>query len=371
MRVAHLNTAKSWRGGEQQLLLLMRGLAAQAGTPVEQVLFAQPQSPLAQRAAAAGFRVLPLSVRSSGDVFASRRLRKALRAAPVDVLHLHTAHAHSVGVRGARFLGRVRPAVVVTRHVTYSIYRHFPWHLTWFKYTRGIARIVCVAEAVRAALLGNRLPASLLAVVHNGVDAEALAPAPGARARCREMLGLTGSAPLVGTIGALTPEKDQQALLEAFALLDPARSGARLAIVGEGPLRSELGETAARLGVADHTHFLGFQEDVAAWLAAFDCFVFPSRKEGLPMIVLEAMAARRPILASRAGGIPELVRDGEDGVLVPPGDGAALAAALADLLDDEPYRQALAESAGRRAREAFDYRTTAARVLAVYREAVS
>ncbi|MDJ0974573.1 MAG: glycosyltransferase [Planctomycetota bacterium] len=371
MRVAHLNTAKSWRGGEQQLLLLMRGLAAQAEVGVEQVLYAQPDSPLASRAEAAGFPVVPLAVRSSGDVLASRRLRKALAADPVDVLHLHTAHAHSVGVRGARFLGASRPAVVVTRHVSYSIYRHFPWHLTWFKYTKGIAKIICVAEAVRDALRKNRLPDDLLAVVHNGVDPDAWQADASARARIRDRLEVPGPAPLVGTVGALTREKDQQALLEAFALLEPARSGARLAIVGEGPLKGELVHAAAKLGIAGYTHIVGFQEDVADWLAAFDLFVFPSRKEGLPMIVLEAMAAGRPVLATTAGGIPELVRDGQDGVLVPPGDGAALAAALADLLDDAPRRRALSESARARACEAFDYHTTAARVLAVYREAVS
>lgn len=369
MRIAHLNTARDWRGGEQQLLLLMRGLAA-SGDDIQQTLFAPPGAPLTARAADAGFEVRPLAVRSSADVFASRRLRKQLRASPFDLLHLHTAHAHSVGLRGARWLGSQRPAVVVSRHVSYSIYRHFPWHLTWFKYTRGVARIICVADAVRAALRSNRLPAELLTVIPNGVDPEAWQPSAEGAARCRRELGIAADALLVGSVAALTAEKNHAALIEAFALLDPARSGAQLVIVGDGPLHADLSAHARRLGIAAHVHLPGFQEDVRSWLSAFDVFVFPSRKEGMPMTVLQAMAAGRAVLASRAGGIPEIVQDGASGVLVPVDDGAALAAALADLVDDAPLRAALGAAAVQRVQAAFDFRDTARRTLAVYREVV-
>ncbi len=154
MRVVHVNTERGWRGGEQQLLYLARGLKQRG---VDQEVICQRDSALAERMAAEGVPTMTLSLGGYLDLRSSRRIRERLRAVPTQILHLHTAQAHAIGVRAANGAGPARPRTVISRRVSYSIFRHSFLRLNRLKYTRGVDRIVCVADAVRAQLIADGL----------------------------------------------------------------------------------------------------------------------------------------------------------------------------------------------------------------------
>jgi glycosyltransferase involved in cell wall biosynthesis len=208
-------------------------------------------------------------------------------------------------------------------------------------------------------------------VVTHGIDTGTLRPADGeTRRAARAALGIDADAPVVGTVGNFTVKKDQARLLDAAARLVDEHPGLRVVLVGDGPLEHELRAHAERLGLADATVFTGSRDDVYALLPAFDLFALSSRFEGLPIALLEAMACGVPPVVTRVGGIPEVVTDGRDGVLVDPGDTEGLATALGKLLADPTRRHELATNAAERAR-AFDLAHAVRRIEAVYDRALS
>ncbi|NYI07455.1 glycosyltransferase [Allostreptomyces psammosilenae] len=204
-----------------------------------------------------------------------------------------------------------------------------------------------------------------LTVIHHGPDRRAVAAGPAARARGRRLLGLPEDVPVVGTVGNLTPKKDQATLVRAHALLRREHPRALLVLVGSGPLERELRRLAERLEVAGSVVFAGSRADVPLLLPAFDAFALSSRQEGLPVALMEAMTAGVPPVVTRVGGVPEVVRDGVEGLLVPAGSPSRLAAALDRVLGDAGRRAALSEAA--RARSAsFDVALAQRRVESVY-----
>ncbi len=255
---------------------------------------------------------------------------------------------------------------MVTRHVAYSIFRHSFLRQNRRKYERGCDQILCVSRAVERALLTDRVPASQLRVVRSGIDVSAWARDEDARIAARAELGALDTTLVVGAVGALTPEKGRLHLLEAFALLDPARRDARLVLLGDGPLREALEARAHGLAIADHVHFLGFRDDVATWLSALDVFVAPSESEGLSLSLMQAMAAGLPVVASAVGGMPEVVGPDGAGRLVPPADVAELSAALAELSEEAALREALGRAARARAEAEFSHHVAATQTAALY-----
>jgi glycosyltransferase involved in cell wall biosynthesis len=203
-----------------------------------------------------------------------------------------------------------------------------------------------VAEVQRERYLRTSgVGAAHVETVPNGVETSLYRLDPGARARLRMELDLADETPLFVTVAMLRPGKGVQHLLEAAALLRGRAPEARWLIVGDGPERAELEDHARALGLANVAQFLGTRLDVAALLAAADVYVHPSLFEALPMSVLEAMAASLPVVATRVGGVPELVAEGQTGLLVPAQRADALADAMARMLD--PGRRAAMGAAGR------------------------
>lgn len=361
LRVAHLNTEPTWRGGEQQVLYLATAQAAGGHRPT---VFAQPGSPMALRAREAGLPVVELRTRGEADLPAMSRLARWLREHPVDVLHMHTTHAHTIGVVAA-WWARASARRVVSKRTDFSIFRHSFLGLNRLKYLHGVDRYIAISEAVRRVLIDDGVPAARIAVVPSGVQADRF---EGARANgLRRELGLGEGAPVVGNIAHFADHKGQRYLVEAAPRILKARPEARLLIVGEGALRAPLMERARELGVADRVLFPGFREDVPALLALFDVFVMPSHLEGLGTIVLDALASGTPVVAAAAGGIPEVIEDGRTGLLVAPRDPAALAEGVLALLADPARAAALAEEGRRRVRERFSVEAMVEGTLTVYR----
>lgn len=328
MRTFHVDTERTWRGGQQQVLLLLEGLVCR-GVPAR--LAAPKNSPLFDRAGVAGLPAEPFAARNDADPAAALRLARLLRSEPPEILHCHTARAYAVARLACRLLpAAVRPRVVVSRRVAFSA---SPF-LTRRKFGSADC-VIAVSEAVKQGLVAAGLDPAHIAVVRDGVALAQAPLAPDDRERVRRLLHLAPADRLVLHLAHLGAEKGQADLIAAAPRIHDAVPGARIAIAGGGELRERLERQAAATGAA-RILFVGFwpPERIPALLAAAAVFVLPSRNEGLGSVLLEAMAAGLPIVASSTGGIPEIVRDGDTGLLVPPRDPSALAAAVIRLLTD-------------------------------------
>lgn len=360
----HVNTERGWRGGEQQMAYLMEGLRRRGHRVVAAV---QPDGAALPRLRAAGFEVHAIRMRGEVDPVAALALARRISAIRADVVHLHTSHAHTLGAIAARLTHR--PVVIVSRRVDFSIYRHSFLGLNGLKYRMGLDRIVCVSEAVREVLKRDGLEPERLRVVKSAVDPARVASAAPVDVRAR--LGLPAEARIVLAVGALVGHKGHKHLVEAMPPLVAAVPDVHVVIAGEGPLRGDLERQARALWIAPRLHMPGQVDDLPGWFHSVDVLSMPSVEEGLGTSVLDGMAAGLPVVATKAGGIPEMIRDGIDGILVEPGDPRALADALSRVLLDPDLRARLSAAARRRVDEAFHVDRMVEETIAVYEEAVN
>jgi L-malate glycosyltransferase len=355
MDVLHVDPERGWGGGEVQVLSLLRELARRGH---RSRLAADPRGRLAGEAAAAGVPVEPLPVANALDLRAGVRLRALV--AGHDVVHFHTARAHALAPfcrgRGAR--------LVVTRRMDYmprgGIYAR------WL-YNRAVDAVIAISEGVRAALLRGGVRADRIRVVPSGIDVAAVEAAPGAGAAVRAEWGIAREDVMVLLLGALERRKGHAVLLDAAGRLAAAHAALRYVFAGEGSEHAGLAEAARTLGA--RVVFAGFRRDVAACLAAADVVALPSLHEGLGVAALEAMAAGRPVVASRVGGLAEVVVEGETGIFAEPGEPQSLARALAVLADDADLRARLGEAGRRRVLARYTAARMAEGTIACYGKA--
>lgn len=359
MRILHVNTERTWRGGEQQTLWLAAGLR---DLGEESEVVAQPGSPLAERARAAGLAVHEVRMGGEWDLGAVLAIRRLYAARDPDLVHMHTSHAHTLGCLAR--VGRKRPLTVVSRRVDFSIYRNF-LRTSWFKYRLLGDRYVAISRAVRDVLVKDGIPADRIEVVPSGVDTARLDAAK--RKDLRADLGLPPGTPLVGDVAAFGWHKAQEVLVEAVPLLLLDVPDAHVVFVGDGECRGRVEAAAKRLGKSSaRIHFTGFRDDVPEVLASLDVFVMCSVLEGLCTSALDAQAVGVPVVASAVGGLVEAVADGETGLLVPPRDPSALAAAAARILRDGALRRRLGEAGRLRVREGFSVKAMVEGSRSVY-----
>jgi len=359
LAILHVDPERALGGGERQVLGLLAHLHALGH---RQTLAADPRGPLAPRAADLGIPVVPLAIRNHLDLPAARRLAGLLPRGPYAILHFHTARAHAL----AAFLGGSSGVSrVVTRRMDYRL--RGGWY-TRRLYNHGVQAVIAISEGVRAMLITSGVEPARIHLVPSGVEPERFAPQPGARSAARARYGITDGQWLAVVVGALEERKGHTVLLEALAALRDPRL--RVLCAGDGSLRDALPARAAALGLGDRVRFLGAVDDVAELLAAADAFLMPSHHEGLGVAALEAMAAGIPVVASRVGGLPEAVVDGETGLLVPPADPAALAAAITRLAADPAHARELGAAGRARVQARFSMTAMAEGTLAVYRELV-
>jgi glycosyltransferase involved in cell wall biosynthesis len=262
---------------------------------------------------------------------------------------------------GLAMLG-MRARVVHTEHgrEPYATRRRTAW---LGRIAAGFAEVFyCLTDDMATGVRAARVaPNRKIRVIANGIDTSVYRCSDGADA-IRDQLGIPRSAALVGTVGRLTEIKRQDVLIDAFASIRRRHAKAHLLLVGDGPLLPALREQAARLGLGSCVHFAGYQSHTTPFLHAMDLFVLPSRSEGMPQAVLEACVAAKPVIASKVGGIPEVITHEATGLLVPSGDADALAAAMGRALADRPWAAAMA----RRASDAVTARFDVSRMAAEY-----
>lgn len=284
-----------------------------------------------------------------------RRLRSLFRDLRPDVVHTHQIGALFHAGPAARLAGV--PSIVHTEHG-----KHYDRPRTrWVGRLAGrhAARFFCVSADIAAAVEAYRIaPRRRIRVIANGIDTERFRDR-GEGLMVRESLGIPPGAPVVGTVGRLSEVKRQDLLIRAFRQVLAGRPDAHLLLVGDGPWMDRLRELAAGLGLADRVHFAGYQGRPAPYLQAMDVFALSSQSEGMPLAILEAWAAGVPVVATRVGGLPELIDEDRTGVLVDFDDEAALAGALGGLIADPTAARRLGEAGRERVVSRFSLRTMA------------
>ncbi|RKY68545.1 MAG: glycosyl transferase [Candidatus Latescibacterota bacterium] len=357
MRILHINSERSWRGGENQVLLLS-SLLARRGHQV--TIVCPPDSELAKRAVSKSIAVEFLPMRGEIDLRAGYKLARLIEKGGYEIVHCHSSHAHSMALIASK-LTRI-PALIVSRRVDFPVGGK-GW-LNYYKY-KSVDKIIAVSNGVKQVLTEGGIPEEKVVVIHSGIDIRRFEDI-GCHRDLYEEFHLKGEEKVVGAVAALAAHKDYPNFLQAARIMADRFPQVRFLIVGEGKEAGKLKKLSAELDLKRWVIFTGFRKDIPRLLSIFDVFVVSSYLEGLCTSILDAMVAGVPVVATQAGGIPEVIKDGENGVLVPPRDPERLAGAVLRVLNDPELAHRLVETGYSRVRE-FSAERMANKTEEVYR----
>jgi len=359
MKILHVESGRHLYGGAMQVLHLMDGLVRRGA---HNLLACPRGSHIAERARASA-TVFELSMKGDVDVGLAFRLRRLITREQPDLVHIHSRRGADLWGGTAALLAGV-PCVLSRR-----VDNPEPRWLAAAKYPL-YDHVVTISEGIRQVLLAQGVAPAQLDCVRSAVD-----PKPYLidydKAGFRAALGLAPGTLVAGIVAQLIPRKGHRHLLAALRDVLPRHPGLQVLIYGRGALEAELRTTIAEAGLARNVRLMGFVDNLPEVLGCLDLLVHPADLEGLGVSLLQASAARVPIVASRIGGIPEAVRDGANGILVEPGDVAGLAAAMNRLLDDAPLRARMGEAGRALMLREFSVEAMCAGNLSVYRKVLS
>jgi glycosyltransferase involved in cell wall biosynthesis len=360
-KVLHVSTAKSWRGGEQQIAYLLQELEKMR---VPQAVLATAEGPFSDWCRQQGFNLQAVKKGSSFDLSFARKLARYAATESCELIHVHDSHAHTFAVLAQQFYGCKLP-IVVSRRVDFPIGTNL---LSRFKYNHpAVKRIICVSQAIAEIVKREVKNKELVKVVHSGVDPQKFKRIePG---KLRAEYGLSADAKLIGNVAALADHKDYFTFIDTAQLLQQNNPDRHFFIIGDGELSAELEAYGAKKKIKN-LHFTGFRKDVAELLPDLDLFLFPSKMEGLGTSILDALAAKVPVVACRAGGIPEIIQHQKNGLLCEVGQARCLSEQVEIILKDKNLRKSLIE-AGEQSLINFNPHQVAKKTLEQYREVVS
>lgn len=371
MRALLLNDTQAFAGIERHILALASALPSEH---VHATIACPHDSQLAKRAVAAHIPHKPIAMRGLHDVYSGLRIRSYLASRDADLVHAHNGTTAFVAAVAAH-LGGSAPCIF-TQHFLEPAHRSRRSPLAAFYrlahrwVNQHTSHFIVVSDAARREMIARGdAPECRITVVPNGVptpDADALAPAAAIRAE----LGIAQDALLVVCAARLEPEKDIQVLVEAMTAVARHLPNARCVIAGEGSQRREIEQRIARNGANDSVRILGFRADVQAVIRAADVFALPSRAESFGLVLLEAMALGRPVIAVRSGGPVEIVDDNATGILVPPSSPEPLAEAILRLFREPDTRAEMGRCGLSRYRDRFTAERMARDTCRVYSRAI-
>jgi len=362
MKVLFVNSLRTIGGGERWLLEVSEALADRGH---ETAFAVREGGQLGRMMKSDGRRVLELPMRGDGDVQSIVALARWARELESDVVSVNVQRAVRIGAPAARAAG-IR-AVVERRGLLFPLK---PSAYNRFVYRRLVSRVIANCEAIAADLVGTGLlPRERITVIPNGIDVGRVQSGGGRGFRLLSDIG--PDVPVVAVVGRLVPDKGHSVAIRAFAELLKKLPGARLVIAGSGHLEEKLRKLAGELLPDGAVLFTGYRSDVSEVLDAADVVLVTSYREGMPHVVLEAMAAGRPVVASAVAGIPEMLEDGVEGLLVPAGSHTAAAAAVERVLYDRRFAGSLAKAASARVRREFGLRAMVDSVERCFEEEVA
>ena len=358
----HIDTARGWRGGQSQVLQTVIGLRA---IGQRAALVANPAGELHRRMRE-GHDLIPLAARSDIDLSAAWNLSRVLKQLKPDVLHAHDPRAVAIAATALSIVSpSPRPPLVASRRAEFRMAQN---SFSRWKYSQ-VDRFIASCGAIRDRLARDGIGHARVVVIHDGVDVEFVARMTGASVHAE--LFLPTNAPVVGNVAALVPQKGHQHLVEAAALVVREVPDARFVIVGEGDLRSSLERQIKDKHLERHVLLAGFRTDVLEMTKGFDVFAVSSIHEGMCVALVDAMAAGKPAVGTRVGGVPEVIVDGTTGFLVEPRDAEAMAGAIIRLLEDEGLRARMGTAGLERAREHFTIERMVREIAGVYERALA
>lgn len=367
-KVLHVIGGGEVGGAEIHVLNLLREMNKDAFQPRVCCLCPEPFLQLLQREAVQGFT---LDMRSRMDFSAIPKLAKYMKEEQITLLHTHGVRANLVGRLASRLAGV--PVSVTTVHSVLKLDYPKPMD-RWFNYwverlTAPLThRFIAVSDSLKKDLVERGVPEKNISVIYNGIPVEQtdLERIEHFANSLRRSWQLQEGEVALGMIARFHPVKGHRFLLEAVKHLNVPQSSFKLILVGDGQLRSEIEQLVGELGLDDQVVFAGFAKDVKPYLQAMDVVVVPSLSEGFGLSAVEAMAFQKPVIATRVGGLEEIIQHQKNGLLVSPGDSLALAAELEHLIGNARLRQQIAKAGQERVFKDFTLEKMVDRTQAVY-----
>ncbi len=350
LKILHIDPEKNWGGGEAQVVGLLQYLSQwghrnDLATPADGELFRQ---------SLAGVRKIPLSVRNDLDITGVPALRRLIRQERYNIVHLHTKRAHALSLWLPR--GERRPKYIVTRRMDYPEPKNY---YTRYLYNRRVDGVVAISRSVVDCLLEAGVNRRSIRLIYSGIDPLPFRALSSAEQRANDSA-------VVAMLAVLEERKGHRFLLDAARVLKDRGRKIRYVFAGDGSHKSQIQRMVQTLGLRDEVSFLGFIKDVPRFLSSIDVLVLPSLFEGLGVAALEAMAAGKPVVATRVGGLAESIIDGETGFLVPPQDGIALADSIEKLVADPSMARAMGLKGAARVQSSFTIEQMASQNEAYY-----
>jgi len=352
LKILHVDPEKDWAGGQTQVLGLLSYLSRNNH---ENHLLCHPDGVIRGKAQKIDIKTFSLKVKNDLDLLPVFRLKKLIREEQYDIVHLHTKRAHAL----CFWLGQIHPGLkyVVTRRMDYRMKKN------WYNdrlYNKQVDGVVAISKKIAALLAEGGVNREKIRVIHSGID-----PQPFKIEHEEEP---NSTRLVIGTVAVLEQRKGHRFLLEAARLLKEQGIRLRYLFAGEGAERNYLEQLVLKWGLQEEVAFMSFVFDIPAFLSSIDIFVLPSLYEGLGVSVIEAMAAGKPVVASRVGGIPELVEDHITGLLVPSGDPPALARVISNLLSQRDVQERMGIKGRERVQQHFTLELMAKRNEEFYYE---
>jgi glycosyltransferase involved in cell wall biosynthesis len=357
-----LQLAKHMRGESFQLEMLVLYRVKEAMPPVH---------PLVERARNHGLKAEQLEGRAKLSPKDVSYISQRLKGERFSLIHTHDYKANIIGGIAAKLAG-VKSVATVHLH-TETTHRLRLYKSIDLLALRFSPRVIAVSESLRQYLITAGLSPQKVVTVHNAVDSEMFASGVSFHndKTLKDRLGIGSDQHIVSIIGRLTSQKGHRYFLESAKRILEVLPESRFLIIGDGPLREELESLSLSLGIAQAVRFLGYRQDIATLMAISDVIAMPSLQEGLPYVLLEALALARPVVGTQVGGIPEVVRHGETGLLVPPRDSEGLAEAIIQLLRNPEETASLGERGRELVSREFNVETMVRKIAAVYTEVLS
>lgn len=357
MHILHLSTALTWRGGEQQIAYLYKGLHS---LKVRQTLLCSSKSALMGYCNKYSLHFTHIPKRGSLSWEYAKKIKELVAKENITVIHVHDSHAHNNAILASTFLG-VKTPIVLHRRVDFAVTDNF---LSKYKYNhQNIKRIICVSQAIKDITAPAIKNQTKLCVIHSGIDTTLETEVDG---RLRQELKLPANAVLVGNVAALADHKDPFTFVKvADALKD--HPNYYFVWIGGGEMEQEVKQEIINRGLQKRVILTGFRKDIRDIMPELSFFMMTSKTEGLGTSILDAYISEVPVVATAAGGIPELVEHGKTGLLAPVGDAEMLAMHLLHLSVDRDYNKQLVAAAKAKALQ-FSYIVMAKKVFEVYKE---
>jgi glycosyltransferase involved in cell wall biosynthesis len=375
-RVLLLRSSAGFHGPERQMLQLAKHMRREGFQLEILALYRRNEAmplihPLIERARNHGLNAEQLEGKAKLSPKDVLYIAQRLKSGQFSLIHTHGYKANILGGMAAKLAG-VKSVATVHLH-TETTYRLRLYKIIDLLALRFFPKVIAVSENLRQYLIANGLPPKKVVTIHNAVDLEIFASGVSFcnDKALKNRLGIGSDQYIVSIIGRLTSQKGHRYFLESAKRILEVLPETRFLIVGDGPLREELEGLSLSLGVAQAVCFLGYQQDIATLMGISDVIVMSSLKEGLPYVLLEALALARPVVGTQVGGIPEVIKHGETGLLVPPKDSKGLAEAIIRVLRNPEEAARLGERGRKLVSREFNVETMVRKTAAVYAEVLS